>query len=175
MKTVELHCADCGNAISKLLKEYNRRLKQGKTEFFCNRKCATTKNNKDNPRPGNVVTLNSNNRKDEFTPFRWFVLRAQNRDKRKHYGCDLTVEFLKQLWDRQGQICPFTGWTMILPQDTNGWKENNPANASVDRIDNSEGYTQGNVRFICLIANYARNRFTDQQLFNFCRSVVKKQ
>ena len=174
MKTVELNCANCGCTITKLVKEYNRRLKQGKTEFFCNRKCATTKSNKDNPRPGNISSLSSGNRRDEFTPFRWFILRAQHRNKRKGYGCDITIDFLKNLWDHQAQTCPFTGWTMILPQDSNGWKEYHPTNASVDRIDNSKGYIQGNVRFVCIMANLARQDFTDRQVINFCRAVVKR-
>jgi hypothetical protein len=174
MKTIELKCGNCENLFLKDLREHKRRIKCGKTEFFCSQSCSTSKGNKNHPRKGDLTKLNSGNRRDEFTPFRWFVLRAQNRDKRKHYGCDITVEFLKQLWDHQAQTCPFTGWTMILPQDTNGWNEYSPINASIDRIDNSKGYMQGNVRFVCVMANLARQDFTDRQVLDFCCAVVKR-
>jgi hypothetical protein len=173
MKTIDLTCENCGASFAKELREYRRQTKRGRTKFFCTQSCATIKSNKDSPH-GNPKNLQADNRKDEYTPFRWFILRAEYRDRKKNYGCDLTVEFLKQLWDHQAQTCPFTGWTMILPQDTNGWVKDDPANASLDRIDNSKGYTQDNVRFISLMANYARNTFTDSQLFAFCRSVVKR-
>jgi hypothetical protein len=45
-------------------------------------------------------------------------LRDKHRDKKKNYGCDITAEYLKQLWENQKGICPFTGWGLILPKDT---------------------------------------------------------
>lgn len=174
MKTIELTCDNCTKTFVKDLREYKRRIKCGKTNFFCSQSCANTKNNEKHPRGGDATRLTPGNRRDEFTPFRWFILRSKQRDKLKSRESDITVEFLKQLWDYQAQTCPLTGWTMILPQDTNGWKEHHPANASIDRIDNAKGYTKDNVRFISIIANYARNQWTDSELFAFCKSVVKR-
>ena len=141
-------------------------------DFFCTRTCAAIKNNEENPREGNPEFLIANNRKDNYTPFRWYVLRSQYRDKKRKYGCDLTVEFLKKLWEQQNGICPFTGWKLILPKDTNGWTEYSTYNASIDRIDNSIGYMKTNVRFISVMANLARQSFTDKELIDFCSAVV---
>jgi hypothetical protein len=174
MKTITLRCANCDKEFEKPTNEYRRQIKKGNTRFFCNSSCACFKRNEENPPKGDVSHFGGKTKRDEYTPFRWFVLRAQYRDRKKSYGCDLTVEYLKELWDHQAQTCPLTGWTMILPQDTNGWTRDDPANASIDRIDNSKGYVQGNVRFVALMANYARNTFTDSQLFSFCRSVIKR-
>jgi hypothetical protein len=44
--------------------------------------------------------------------------------------------------------------------------------ASLDRIDNSKPYVQGNVRFISLMANYAKNDMTDAELVGFCKAVA---
>jgi len=174
MKKIELKCENCGNLFVKELKEYNRQIHKGRKEFFCSRTCAATKNNQNNPRNGNIENLKSDNRRDEHTSFRWFILRSQYRDKKKNYGCNLTLEYLKNLWETQKGICPFTGWNLILPQDSNGWKISNPHNASLDRIDNSIGYIQGNVRFISVMANLARQNFTDDQLVEFCKAVATK-
>lgn len=93
---------------------------------------------------------------------------------RKRKGpTDLTPEYLKALWEEQGGACPFTGWLLELPKDTYGFSEHSPRNASLDRVDNSKGYVQGNVRFIALMANIARCDFSDTEVVDFCRAVVE--
>lgn len=172
---MKLICDTCEKIFEKEDKEHKRQLKKGRNRFFCCRTCAAVKNNEEHPRKGNPLNLKADNRKDEHTPFRWYVLRAEYRDRKNNYGCDLTVEYLKQLWDQQNGICPFTGWSLVLPQDTNGWKEYSPLNASIDRIDNSIGYLQNNIRFVSVMANLARQTFTDEQLITFCKAVANKQ
>lgn len=162
----------CGKDFDKDAKEHKRRLKAGHTRFFCSQSCVCTKSNEEHPRKGDASRLIAGNRRDEHTPFRWFVARAIYRDRKKHYGCDITTEYLKSLWDLQEGKCPFTGWSLILPHDIDGWEEYHPANASVDRIDNSKGYMQGNVRFISVMANLARQSFSDIQLIDFCKAVA---
>ena len=175
-KTITLNCAECRKEVVKELREYKRRIKAGKTDFFCDLSCARKKDNRMNPRPGNPANLQANNRKDEYTPFRWYVLRGEYRDRNKGYGCDLNVIYLKKLWEEQNGICPITGWNLILPKDTaKAWDINNPSNASLDRIDNSKGYMQGNVRYIAFMANIARSSFTDEQLIEFCKAVAENQ
>lgn len=173
MNLITLTCAFCSKSFQREKKEHTRQIKRGRTEFFCNGSCAASKSNADKPRPGNIDNLRSSNRRDEFTPFRWFVLRAQYRDRDKGYGCDLSVEFLKQLWEKQNGICPITGSNLILPHDSDGHLENDPFNASLDRIDGSVGYLESNVRFISLMANFGRHSFSDEQLINFCKIVAK--
>lgn len=171
-----IRCSNCETPFSVLTREYNRQIKRGRENFFCSRKCAAIKNNQNNPRKGNPANLVAGNRRDEYTPFRWFVLRAQYRNRKKKYGCDVNVEYLKNIWDSQKGKCPITGWDLILPQDTkDGWAEYKPINASLDRIDNSKGYIEGNVRFIAVMANLARQSFTDEQLIEFCKAVVINQ
>lgn len=90
----------------------------------------------------------------------------------KKYGCNITPEYIKEIWDNQSGICPFTGWKLKLPIDlTIGFAEKNPANASIDRIDNSIGYMQGNVRFVAIMANLARQSFTDEQVIDFGKAI----
>jgi YHS domain-containing protein len=177
MKTITIICAWCGEEVEKPLNEYKRQIKKGNTRFFCNLSCATFMRNKENPPtpPENNIdiSLYSGNRLDELSPFRWFVARSKYRSKRKQYVSDLTPEYLKSLWDEQSGKCPFTGWSLLLPANTMGWESDyNPANASLDRIDNSKGYLQGNVRFVAVMANLARQTFTDDQVIKFCKAVT---
>jgi len=40
-------------------------------------------------------------------------------------------------------------------------------NASLDRIDVTQGYLQGNVRFVAVPVNLAKNSFSDAELLEF--------
>lgn len=173
MKTVEIFCSQCGQPCIKQLREYKRQIKKGQTRFFCNLSCARLKHNEENPPPGTIGNLQKR-KLDHYSPFRWYMLRSQYRTKEDELDCcDLDLSYLKELFDNQQGKCPFTGWNLILPKSTYGFKEKLPSNASLDRIDNSKGYIKGNVRFISLMANYARNRFSDYEVIEFCNSVSK--
>lgn len=43
--------------------------------------------------------------------------------------------------------------------------------ASVDRIDNTKGYIEGNVQFVCLGFNYMRNSVTLEKAIEFIRKL----
>jgi hypothetical protein len=97
------------------------------------------------------------------------MARARYRQK----DTDLTVEFLRELWDSQNGRCPLTGWKMVLPPSTKGWTDFLPENASLDKVDPKQGYLKGNVRFISVMANYAKHLWTDEYVLDFCRAVVQ--
>lgn len=174
MKTVSLVCGVCGKAFEKPANEYRRRIKAGAVEFYCGLSCTSVHSNAVSPRKGNPQYLIADNRKDKFTAIRWFLRRARNRTKRKG-PTDLTEEYLKELWELQKGICPFTGWTLRFPGPY-GWVGDDrltPDSASLDRIDCSKGYIQGNVRYVAVMANYARNKFNDEEVLKFARSIVE--
>lgn len=175
-KTINLTCEQCGTVFSKPLKEHTRRTKQGHTEFFCTISCAVARGNQVSPRGNRDHTrLISDNRRDTLTPYRWFVRRAQNRIAKKG-PTDLTPEYLQELWAAQAGKCPFTGWQLRLPHSTEGWRDGrHPTNASLDRVDNTQGYIRGNVRFVSVMANIARNLFTDEQVVEFASAVAAKR
>jgi hypothetical protein len=54
----------------------------------------------------------------------------------------------------------------------NNKTDKNPYQSSLDRIDNNKGYIKGNVRFVCLMFNIARNDFSDNQVIEFCKQVA---
>ncbi|NDB59958.1 hypothetical protein EB001_16140, partial [bacterium] len=81
-------------------------------------------------------------------------------------------EYLFQLWETQNGICPFTKQKLELRTHNYTHIENRPYQASLDRIDNNKGYVKGNVRFVALIFNYARNNFSDEQVLEFCKQVA---
>lgn len=175
MKTVDLTCYICNKSFAKPLNEYTRRLKKGAERFCCSKKCGADLGRpylKPVP-PERALTLDPANRRDASTPFRWFLLRVRCRSGRKGLAhTDLDLEYLSDLWHSQSGICPLSGWAMNMPRDTKGFADNmNPRNASLDRKDPSKGYLRGNVRYVCLIANFAKSVFTDEVVRDFCKAV----
>jgi hypothetical protein len=114
--------------------------------------------------------LNPANRQDAFSPFRYFMRKARNR---KH-ETDLDLPYLKALWETQGGRCALSGIEMVLPRNTLAWEKqtDDPWKPSLDRIDSSKGYTMGNVRYVTVMANLAKSRFSDEQLRRFCQAVA---
>jgi hypothetical protein len=186
-KTIELVCKNCGKEFKKSLREHTRQCKRGAENFFCTRSCSVTFGHKSNAYDYEKFQKNLNltkgyDRTNELSPFRWYVKVCKRRNKEGGNECEITPEYLSEIYKNQNGVCPITGWKLIIPLNTNGWKDkgsrgyakcDNPRNASLDRIDNSKPYINGNVRFISVMANYARNDFEDSDVIEFGKAIAK--
>ncbi len=169
-KAVILTCSrpECGASFQRARKEYDRLIKKGQKNFYCSGSCQVRNEHSINPRRPRPENLRRGSIVDALAPFRWFLLRVKSRSNQTS---DITLQYLNQIWNDQSGKCPFSGWKMTLPRDSRGFKSTRPENASLDRIDNSLGYMQGNVRFICLISNLARSTFSDEDVRAFGKSI----
>ena len=152
-KYIEVICNHCGSKIQKELKEYTRQTNKRNFNFFCDLTCA-------------AKTL----RRDDLTPFRIFIESGKKHSKKRGYKYEITVEFLKSLWEQQKGICPYTGKQMILSERG----KHHLTSASLDRIDSSKGYSESNVEFVCLFVNLGKNGFTKDQVKEFFGPCVNK-
>ncbi|GAC1501819.1 MAG: hypothetical protein NVS2B14_14420 [Chamaesiphon sp.] len=118
--------------------------------------------------------LGTGTRRDEYSPFRQYHKLARRRVKGRSRECTITVQELKELWEKQGGCCPYTGWELDNPETTNEWDNYklHPRRASLDRIDSSVGYVPGNVQFVAVMANYGKRDFKEDELLEFCKAVV---
>lgn len=146
MKTVDLICETCKTPFQKEKKEFDRQIRKGKDKFYCCISCSAT-----------------NNRLDEFSRFRKIYrncIKRANKTSRKSFK--LTLPILKQIWESQNGICPYTNKKMVL-----NTKEHVPHAASLDRIDSLGGYTKDNVEFVCMFINLGKSDFTKSQIKEF--------
>ena len=61
---------------------------------------------------------------------------------------------------------------MVLPKNTNRIHNSRTLiRASLDRIDSSKGYIDGNVEFVCYGINLAKNNFSKSEMLNFINSI----
>lgn len=155
------------------IRQYNKKYREENKE-----KCDLWKNNwlKKNPKKRKEVIEKYNNSKKisieaSIDCFLNKVLgRIKRKDKTCHKAarvkyqvCDLTLEYLMQMWMQQNGKCALTNKKMTH-------KFNSLFAVSVDRIDSSIGYMQGNIQLVCQSVNYAKNKFTNEQFIHFWNS-----
>jgi hypothetical protein len=78
----------------------------------------------------------------------------------------ITVSDVWAIMEGQGFRCALTGLRFNTGALTPG--EVRPFGPSIDRLDNTKGYTRENIRIVCNIANIARNVFTDEDFYRMC-------
>jgi hypothetical protein len=179
MKTTECICAECGGQFDKPSSEFNRSEKRGR-RHFCSTGCSAAGGNHDVGRPR--IPPEPRPQIDVYTNFRYFFRTLSSRcspnsfnvraGKQSYKRLEVTLIDLKEQWDLQKGVCPITGQHLLLPNGKGFCGSKSMWNASIDRIDNDFGYVKGNIRFVAVIANVARGRYTDSELLDFCRSVV---
>lgn len=168
-------CDNCGCEAQKPQSEYNRNIKLGRKNFCCRECSCKYRNNlyKDNPTDKQLqsqqqIKRYAGNRKDEWTPYRYTLRNALKCFKE----CNLTLEYLKQIWEQQDGICPYTGLKLYLPT----WKKVGNAEqmwcrASLDRIDSSKGYVVGNVQFISTPINLMKSTMSDLETKQYLKLI----
>jgi uncharacterized Zn finger protein (UPF0148 family) len=161
-------CASCGTSFEKAVSEIKRSEKRtGK--HYCSQSCVGVGNIdhiKNWTGSTETAQLISNNRKDEFTGFREFINRAKRRSK---LG-DLTLNDLKEQWEKQKGICPYTGILLKLPQARK--RQLMFEMASLDRIDSSKLYEKNNVVFVSTPINFMKNSMSEEETVAYCKKIA---
>lgn len=81
----------------------------------------------------------------------------------------LTKEYLSDLYDKQGGKCALSSVPLVILVPSS---QDRARTASLDRIDNTVGYVEGNVQWVHKYINMMKNKL-DQDLFiDFCKKVA---
>ena len=170
MGVIQVKCYQCDLLFDRRIADYNRTKRQ-KQRHFCSRSCSAIYRNKHFPNSGNPANLNIGSDLDKYSPFRYFINAAKRRrsehpDKDRYQEIDITLDYLLKLWGEQRGICPYSGHDMVLPPKM-GANRSSPLCASLDRIDPSKGYIQGNVQFVTQFVNFGKNRYSHDDVVKF--------
>lgn len=173
-KMISLVCDNCGKEFERRLAEHKRNAKLGR-RVACGRKCQGSLIIGNIPKESiKYDHLIPGSQPDEFSMFRPFIKGIKTRvGERPTKAGDIDLLYLKELWESQGGICPFTGWKLKFLETTGHKLTLTPDRASLDRIDSSKGYVKGNVRFVCWMYQTAKNSFSDEQVKQFCKAVAE--
>lgn len=96
----------------------------------------------------------------------------RRRCKKSQTECTIKPSDLSELWEKQNQKCPLTGWIMMLRKSGAGLK---PETVTVDRINQAVGYVTGNIRLVAFAANNARYIWGDDDLLKLSVAIVANQ
>ena len=160
MKTEDVVCENCGVIFKKPSKEVNRSLKIGRKQY-CSIACS--KKIEQNIKRLRAIApiinvIYASNRKDEYSEFRQHLLRA----KRRNQITDITLQDLKDVWEEQNGICPYSKVRLKAPLY---YEKNDPIyTASLDRKDSNLGYIKGNIQFISIAMNLMKNSMTEEKV-----------
>jgi hypothetical protein len=157
-KFINLVCKSCGKPFIKELKEYTRRLKHQRECAYCSLPC-----------------FNKLEKTDELSPFRCIFRNAKSGAKKRGLEFRLTVQFLKELFEKQKGRCAYTNisFSELRPSPHHygkGFPES-LIQASLDRINPNKGYTEDNVELVCLGINYAKSDFSKEEFLDFIKKI----
>lgn len=169
-KFVSIVCNGCNSTFDRAVSEVKRNEKLSRPSY-CSRSCLAISNNK-NPnirRNRNPPPIGSNT--DEFTPFRWYFRNAKRRTTKDN---NLTLEYLKEIWEFQKGKCPYSNIDLILNTYSTNVSDR-IYSASLDRIDSSKGYVKGNVQFVSLSINFMKHTMSHEDTLKLCNLIALKK
>jgi hypothetical protein len=179
MKVIELECSACKSKFEKPMTEYRRRIKLGKTNFYCSLSCGakTDKNinmiselSKPHRFKGGENKMVTEEQRIRSS-MREFAKRVRNRKKK--FFEELDIEKLVEIWENQKGKCRYTNVDLILQHEPNYKTISNNYKASIDRIDSSKPYSIDNIQFVSFTVNSMKGAMTDDEVYEFL-SIVKK-
>lgn len=89
---------------------------------------------------------------------------------RRNIQFDISIEYGHQLLQAQDYKCALTGRLLIIP--IKATKQNRPdCTASIDRIDSSKGYIQGNIQWVHKHVNIMKQSLSQEEFINICKEV----
>jgi len=162
-------CDYCGQLFQKPLSEIKRNSSLGRRNF-CSRICVG-KNNVNNlmyVKNDYDISQHANNRKDEYTKFRYHFRNICKRNKE----VDVTLEDLKSIWETQNGKCPYLGIGLVLSNYSK--IQRSPVySASLDRIDSTKGYIKGNIQWISRAMNNLKNDMSHEDMLEIINLIKK--
>lgn len=97
--------------------------------------------------------------------------QIQRSAKKRKLEYIVSAEYLWKLLESQNFKCALTGETIMLSRTIDN--KTKIQTGSLDRIDNSKGYIEGNVRWVHKIINQMRSNRTDKEFIEWCVKVYK--
>lgn len=98
-----------------------------------------------------------------------FLDHARRRAKDGCFPFNLSKEYLSSIWPDDG-LCPVLGVEMKPNPKTQG-----PNSPTLDRLDPTKGYVEGNVAFICAKANTLKNDETNPEVLRRLADWLEKE
>lgn len=87
----------------------------------------------------------------------------------RHLDFSITPEYVQSLWEKNNKKCALSG----IPIDWQG--TNSEITASIDRINSSKGYIEGNVQVVHKHINMMKQAYDNNYFIQLCMAVAEEQ
>lgn len=91
------------------------------------------------------------------------------RSKRKNIEFNLTIEYIWDIFLKQNKKCKYSLVNLQFAEINNDFKNKT---ASLDRIDSSKGYIEGNVQWVHKDVNFMKYNLTELDFLRVCKNVT---
>lgn len=99
----------------------------------------------------------------------WFFRRFEQGAISRNLDFTITQEYISNLFINQNAKCVLSGIDITLPKSSREC-----GTASLDRIDNTKGYIEGNVQWVHKDINKMKNTHTQDKFIEWCKLVANK-
>lgn len=96
----------------------------------------------------------------------WSSHVKRSSSKRADLELSITKEYAWDLFEKQGRKCALTGLDIIISDDLTN-------TASVDRIDSSLGYIEGNIQWVHKDINYMKRNYSMEYFIEMCKLIAE--
>jgi len=109
-----------------------------------------------------------------------FVNGIKQKAKQRNIEFNVSMDYLWNLFINQSKKCKLSNIDLNL-YTYNVWTSTKKSrhidtsimNASLDRIDSSKGYIEGNVQWVHKVVNIMKNTLSNDEFFYFCEQIYK--
>lgn len=102
-----------------------------------------------------------------------YLTALKNQAKKRGLEFSISYEYLWDLFLRQDRKCAYSGIEIFFSRN-NIEHINGDYTASLDRINSSLGYIEGNVQWVHKRVNVMKGNMEEQEFLNFCEAITFK-
>lgn len=108
--------------------------------------------------------------------YNYFYSRWKWNAKMRNYDFDVSINYLQKILENQHYKCAYTGVKLLCPRTFRDKIDmtSSPYLFSLDRIDNSLGYIEGNVHFVCVWVNKAKGVYSHEDFKKIIENLKNK-
>lgn len=147
---------DCGNFVKKSSKQ----LKRGKTKSCGCLKLSLRGNKSFNWRGYEGISGHI-----------WCLIKRGAKSRNINFN--INIEYIWDLYIQQNKKCAISGLDIKFAQSNREHRVLKNTTASLDRIDSSKGYIEGNVQWVYKEINRMKGQLKDIEFINYCSLIYK--
>lgn len=96
----------------------------------------------------------------------WCIVKKNARSR--NISLNITLEYVWNLYLKQNKRCALSGEPIDF-----GDSNYDETTASLDRIDSTKGYCEGNVQWIHKSINFMKHNLTEENFLYYCKKIVE--